>query len=369
MPFRVREATLATFSTCAVLASLTLLLGGCAGSRAVGRAGDHLLWSRDDRAYVALHDGAVVAEGDSVRFDEGRTMVAAGHVESVVHGELALVTITAGSLGAAARPERLLVSVMPQSTPHLGSVRVALPANGRGNLLVRCGGVAPHLPAEAPPYRSETLDARHLRLTRSGEAASSNGWSDTLDIVLFDDASDEEIALERGEVDVAVFWPGEGSRRARTDPRWRGFPLGVRAGSVLALTGPGDVAHAAPDSIHAGAFNAALFQNDLELLPSALGPSDYTWRGAPWIVRPDAGLPGSGIIWGWMTRTALMKKPSPAEEALHPHLALVDSSADSARSGIVPLFALRCPVLCAEPMRRWVDAVGADALASMVQCR
>src|SRR5512143_662401 len=184
VPFRVRAAAHATFSTCAVLASLTLLLGGCAGSRAVGRAGDRLLWAHDDRAYLAMHDGATIVEGDSVWFDEGRTMIAAGHVTSVLHGELALVTITAGSLGAAVRPERLLVSVMPRSTPHLGSVRVALPANGRGNLIVRCGGVLPHLPREAPAYRTDTLDARHLRLTRSGEAASSNGWPDTLNVVL-----------------------------------------------------------------------------------------------------------------------------------------------------------------------------------------
>ena len=384
VPFRVRAATLAAFSTCAVLASLTLFQGGCAGSRAMSQAGDRLLWARGNHAYVAMHDGATIVEGDSVWFGQGRSMIAAGHVTSVLHGELALVTITAGSLGAAAQPERLLVSVVSRSTVSFGSVRVALPANGRGNLIVRCSGVLPHLPREAPAYRIDTLDPRHLRFTRSGEAAGSNGWPDTLNVVLFDDASDEEIALERGDVDVAVFWPGEGSRRARTDPRWRGFALGVRAGSVLALTGPSDVPSAATDSLHAAEFNAALFEGDLQPLPSAqwkpfqsaVRPSDPQWQRFPGNVRIDATLPGSGVIREWMNRVGLMRGHIPSDEARLPNLKVIDWNPTPAPvpgaaplPGVEPLFAIRCPVLCSGPMSRWVDAVGADALASMVQCR
>src|SRR4029077_8015933 len=58
---------------------------------------------------------------------------------------------------------------------------------------------------------------------------------DTLLVRLYGESADEEIALERGELDVAVFWPGELSTRMREDPRWGGALLGLRAHGVIAV--------------------------------------------------------------------------------------------------------------------------------------
>jgi len=54
----------------------------------------------------------------------------------------------------------------------------------------------------------------------AGAASAAGVWPDTIHVHLFDEASDQEIALERGDIDAAVFWPAELSTRMRGDARW-----------------------------------------------------------------------------------------------------------------------------------------------------
>jgi len=133
-----------------------------------------------------------------------------------------------------------------------------------------------------PPgfYRRDIDSGRSLRLVRapsrdrpesetSTPVAARAPWPDTLSIRFFDDAADEEIALERGELDVAVFWPGELSSQVRDHPRWQGFEYGTRSRGVVAALwlggeAPGEIAEfaAAADSILAS-LNQDLFRGDL----------------------------------------------------------------------------------------------------------
>src|SRR5205814_1296313 len=81
---------------------------------------------------------------------------------------------------------------------------------------------------------SISLAENEYRFVRDPGAAATP-WPDTIMVGLFGETSDEEIALERGELDVAVFWPGEASARLRADPRWRGFGYGWRGQLVAGV--------------------------------------------------------------------------------------------------------------------------------------
>src|SRR5262249_42508998 len=127
----------------------------------------------------------------------------------------------------------------PHGSPVAGA-RVLPPPPGAPALL-RVGSRAPgrsanpfpcartELGLDAATHRIET-SGRALRVTRLPDAPASTSWPDTLLVQPFDDPADEEIALERGEIDVGGFWPGELSSHLREHPRWRD-PLVVSDGS------------------------------------------------------------------------------------------------------------------------------------------
>jgi hypothetical protein len=342
----------------AVLPAIAIALAASLASSAE-RPSPRVIWVRADRAYVALPEGARAEQGDSASFEDRGKRIAAGRVSEVVEGELAIVSVTSGSLARVKKLDRVRVLFAPPAIPARASLRIALPSNARDNLLFRCAEVVPGLPAGVPAYRTDRIDGRSLRLTREGPPAAAP-WPDTLLVLLFDDPSDEEIALERGDVDVAVFWPGELSRRVREDARWHGFPMGNRSRGVLALTGADGVAAVAPDSSEAVAINDALFRGDL-------GPrGSGTERGALQNVEVDESLPGSAGI------RSRIRKGAATTAVTMPgaRLTFVDAPMDTAASPtFYPLFRVRCPVVCAAPLRPLVNALGADAFADMPRCR
>lgn len=296
-----------------------------------------VLWARADHVYVALPDGGDAQEGDSVAFFDRGKPVASGRVASIVRGEMAVVALTSGSFDRVKKIDRVRVALTRPPFARGSSLRVALPGEGRGYLLFRCSKSATPLPRLPDGLRGYALregeaSERPLRLKPDPHVSPPAPWPDTLVILYFGNATDEEIALERGDVDVAVFWPGELSRRMREDSRWLGSPLGVRDRGILALLGAGEVASASPDSASAAAFNDEMFRGDLE------------WRGT----RSGSSLPA---------RTVLAR------------VAYVDAPSDSLPSrGFQPLFRLRCPVLSAPPARTIVERIGADVFANMPPC-
>jgi hypothetical protein len=349
------------------LAALAVAIGSPRPVPAAEPARARVLWAHADRVYVALAPGARAEQGDSARFEDRGKPVAGGHVSSVIHDEVAVVSLTSGSLERVKKLDRVRVSLSRPPVAARTSLRIALPSNDRDNLLFRCGEVVPRLPAEAPAYRTERVDGHLLRMTRDGPAAAGL-WPDTLLVFLFYDPRDEEIALERGDVDVAVFWPGELSRRVREDARWHGFLLGARSRGILALEGAEGVAGAAPDSAEAAVFNDALFRGDLALL-GVRGPGGgRPWGGIFWKIDVDRSLPGHDAIRGQIRKGVVTTSvPIPESPA---RLRYLDAPADTLPSSrFHPVFRVRCPVVCAVPLRPLVTALGADAFAEMPECR
>ena len=330
-----------------------------------------VIWIRGDRAYVAMPDSSSVEPGDAATFRERDRLLASGEVISVIRGEVALVQLRSGSLERVRKMERVRVALERPPLAPRTTLRIALPSAARGNLLFRCGDVTLRSPAE-PRYRVTALVPRTWRLLadstgRASSPASSRLWPDTLLVRLFDESADEEIALERGEVDVAVFWPGELSLHVREDARWRGYPVGTRARGVLAAVG--SVRPALFDSTGLAAFNEALFRGDLAPVafhageregaepPSARGLTD---------VDVDPSIPGRAAIRGWLARNA---GPTTGGAAPPTRLVYLDAPPDSLPTpDAAPLFAIGCPVVAASGLQRYVRALGPGVFADMAVC-
>jgi len=328
------------------------------------------LWGRGSHAYVALSDTSRAAEDDSVRFEDRRRLIAGGRIRSIVHGEMAIVSLTSGSLDRVQRPERIVVTTTRSAVVAPRSLRIALPADDRDNLLFRCSAVTPRLPPEAPRYRSEPVDQREVRLVREDGASHGAPWPDTLIVLLFRDPADEEIALERGDVDVAVFWPGELSRRLRNDARWSG-QFGITSRGVLALVGAEGMSDASPDTAWVSAFNEELFRGDLGL--RGLQPYQPWITSSLYRLEADPALPGREPIGQWLTRhsanpTVSVSLPRGAKPP-RARMAFVDAPSDTASAeGFIPLLQLRLPVLSGLAFGPVVRALGADALANLATC-
>lgn len=346
-------------ATCALIAMAGAGMSSCAASNA-----PRLLWAHSDHVYVALEPGDAASEGDSVRFEERGRPIASGRVAEVVRGEVALVSVPPESFDRVKRLDRVRVSFARAKRPRPPSMRVALPAGGRGNLLVSCAGPPglPVLPGDLRGYvlSDEEKRMRPLRLRPDPHSVPPEGWPDTLIVSYFESATDEEIALERGDVDVAVFWPGELSRRVREDARWKDPPLGPRSRGIVAITGA-DFAPAGLDSATAVAFNDELFRGDLEWTRVHLPPP----QGGPGRVEVDPALPGAGTIREWLARRA----GRGGSAGVAGRLAYVDGPRDAApRPSMQPLFLLRCPVACAPEWRPVIRRIGAGVFADMVPC-
>jgi hypothetical protein len=186
-------------------------------------------------------------------------------------------------------------------------------------------------------------------------------------VVAFDDAADQEIALERGDVDVAIFWPGELSTRMRNDARWGGAIMGIRGPDVLALVTAGALAADSligqPPEADLAKLNRSLFRGDL-LRFDAERP-----RFSPGTVRyqVDPAIPA----WRSMERILGSGPPTlPAVRVVH-----FPTGSDSIRwSGSFtsressPLFSIRCAVIATPETRNIVTAIGAGTLAELLHC-
>jgi hypothetical protein len=299
------------------------------------------IWIRGDHVYVALADTASVEEGDSVDFREREKLVATGEVAGVYRGEMALVRVISGSLARVRKLDRLRLTFQRPSLPPLASFRMGVPSARRKILLFSCDHPSPGIPPGSS-YRASDVGAHAWRLVRDPSGISSSAWPETLLVSLFDEAADEEIAIERGELDAAVFWPGELSSRMRGDPLWRGYPSGTRARGVVGMAVTGDPS-APLDTSAVSALNQHLFRGDL----------------APWAKGREGVTP----------RNPEVPTSRPLLDAVETRLIYLDvppDSVDLARA--TPLFTIRCPVVVGAANRRRVLAMGPDALADLLEC-
>jgi hypothetical protein len=216
------------------------------------------------------------------------------------------------------------------------------------------------------------MTVRSFILERDRSDPATAQWPDTLLVRLFDEATDEEIGLMRGELDVAVFWPGELSTQMREDPKWKDFAYGARPRSVLSASLSRDAPEGgfvAADTTALLTLNDQIFRGDL--LPwdpstgHALDARDpRPVRGASHRFEVDRSLPG------WQALERALRRagaPSPNASSYAVRVALLGAQA-TPPDPVGLTFAIRCPVVSAPGLRDYVRSLGADAFAGMVDC-
>lgn len=350
---------------------LVVALAGCAASMTQT---PRVVWVTGDRAYVAFRDSTAFEPGDRLSFQRRGRTVATGTVSRVDRGEMAQVTLSSGSLGGESEFGR--TTIAPDRSVLAGSLlRIGLPASARGTLFFRCRfvGLNPQWPEGL--YRAGFVEERAREYLRDSSASAVAPWPDTLRFRFYDVAADEEIALERGELDVAIFWPGELSNHMRESPRWRDRLSGTRSRGAVTLTwtegAPSDsFPLAVATSQVFSALNRDLFRGDL--LP-LFARTDSAGSPQPLVVprfEVDPRCPGRGEI----QRSIDRLQPSSGTRglagvsfgALRTPIAGTFEMNASMRS--TTLFGIRCPIVCRPELRRTVAALGPDKLADLIDC-
>jgi hypothetical protein len=186
-----------------------------------------------------------------------------------------------------------------------------------------------------------------------------------------DESSDAEIALARGELDVAVFWPGEPSTHLRAGHP--GVLHGTRSRGVLVAKPLAGARLASPERTILALMNDALLGGDLAAWPAPWASADTMLAGAP---PPrfavDAALPGRRAIEHFLNRGAgvpLSQRPTIEIDLLDLPLAPADAlAAHLDGRGVIPVFTMRCAIACRPGLESWVRTRGADALADLLDC-
>jgi hypothetical protein len=352
------------------LAVWVLALAGCAAPMTQT---PRVVWQSGDRAYVALRDSTSLTAGDRVRFQLGDQTVAAGTVAQVVRGEMAQVELTSGSLGG--ERELAKVGVVVERAPFVppSVLRIGLPSSARGTPFFKCRhvGVQPQWPDHA--YETYSPSSRVTRFIRNPATAAETHWPDTLLVRLYDEVADEEIAIERGELDVAVFWPGELSSHMRASPRWGNPLMGIRSPGKVALVWS-DTSSVDPFSVQRekfsvfAALNRDLFHGDLLSLPAGVTMDS----AGVTIVRPrfqvDPILPGRAELQRYIDQ----HEPAPWSGFVRIQYSTLFTSPSGIFSGEgvtgTYLYAIRCPIVCRPGLRAYLAALGADQLANLIDC-
>ena len=336
------------------------------------------LWVRGDRVYVAAADSTPIVAGMHVRFVERDRERARGEVMAVLDGSLGSVRITQGSLGPETALERLGVWIEAPSRERVATLRVGLPAAGRVSLAFPCERARLDPTALPRPYRLDTLATDAFRLVHADSSVTASPWPDTLLVRRYGERADQEIALERGELDVAVFWPGEPSARMRGG-RWGGDALlGLRArGALVAIGRTGRPEQAAGLAADMAALDSEMFGGDLlpwsaldslasahDSLATPTGPGRYT---------VDASLPGHRTLALFLNRRvgAALRRDDRTVRVAYLDLSLAERELRAAEwqaDGITPCFAIRCPVFSSPARGADIRQLGPDAFANLVGC-
>jgi len=320
------------------------------------RLAAEVIWVHAGQAYVAAHDSLPLEEGDLLTFSSGKKVVAAGVVASIQDHVLAVARLTSGSLDRVKKLDRLTVAAERPPLRPLPVLRVGFPT--RSSLLFKCEGWSVTAPAPV----------------RDSSGTRSDLWPDSLQVHLFDDSTDEEIALERGELDVAVFWPGEGSTAMRDGSKGRALLYGSRSHGILAVLPPRTERGAAlsnSDSSSAAALNEIAFRGDLAPLDPRTGriASDRlpaAARGDARRFEVDHSCPG------WQTIERLVNSGRASDPGNEPLPLTVTCPGEEPKyidrdTGRI-LFSIRCPIVCAPGLRSYVRALGPDTIVDMVHC-
>ena len=362
----------ATVAARTLAAVLILLSGwvGLAGAESGTAIDAKVVWANAGRAYVASVTPLPLRTGDLLTFLDGKKVAASGKVSDVLDGTLAIARLTSGTLSPGKKLEKLrILSERPRLRP-VDVLRIGIPA--RSNSLFACGTPSVRSPLPRAAFRGEAMTVRSFILERDRSDPTTAQWPDTLLVRLFDEATDEEIGLMRGELDVAVFWPGELSTQMREDPKWKDFAYGARPRAVLSATLSRDAPEGgfvSADTTALLTLNDEVFRGDLEPWDAAAGHAldrldPGPKRGASHRFEVDRSLPGWQVLERALRRAGT---PSANASSYMVHVALMGAQ-DTPPDPIGLTFAVRCPVVSAPSLRDYVRTLGPDAFAGMVDC-
>jgi hypothetical protein len=379
------------------------------------------VWARGASAYVDAGDSAA-APGDRIVFMSHGKTIAEATVTRVDPGGLALVTLTVGSLAKQRRLDRVRVFIEKHPPFAPTSLTIGCPAPGKRRALLGCAAEPP--PANPPPagYRLRSQNATSYRLER--DPGPPSRWPDTLTVRWFEDPADEGIAFDRGEIDVALFWPGELLASTREQPRWQGTRLGARLHGVIVAFAAGSCGPSPPSSRAPSAADTAMiaglsgyFRGDVvpwavahadsgrpalgrDALPRLVADVDPECEGlvsaARYLNRTSGAQAAGGClrltylgaarrapdslalaIAGYVRSAAfapdLKARADSLERAIRGRAAdaaplTATEAATALRNalGVVQLWTIRCPVVGAPDLRAYLDRLGADAFADLI---
>jgi len=346
----------------------------------------HIVWTQGNRIYLAAPDSLRLEPGTMLTFQDKKKTVATGEVLNVFEQTFVVANLTSGSFKKIKHPDRLAVVAEPKPPKAPPKLRIGYPSSNQDTLFFACDSVGIDLPAAG---FGALRSSDHLyQLTRNAEVPDTAFWPDTLIVRFFDDPADEEIALERNEIDAAVFWPGEPSMHIRDKLRWGGEPSGLRqrgivAALFLAFHTTVDSLTTATTTRRIGSkLNDDLFRGDLAPCGTSVVDTTSAIRDLPIRFDVDSRLPGHDELQKVLDRAWKTNAVAKATDPVR--ITYLDMPLDSLRtplsvSGITDkpikisaalcLFQIRCPILCSPASRSAVEAIGPENIVSLLRCR
>ena len=349
---------------CLVAVALAALLLG--GANFATAAPLRVIWSRGTLVYLEALDSDAFGLGDSLAFALPGERLARGTVVRSDPGRLVEAELFEGTLPLERATDGMIsIAVSRAITKHVAKFAVGLPSPARSSPLFACGSGSLREATLPLCYRVASSGRKRFTLVRDSLCGEQPG-PDTLLVVWFDHVSDQEIALERGELDAAAFWPGELSTHMREQTRWQSYALGIRLSGLLvarAVTGLPpryDVPRTptAADTAALGDLRANRFRQELAAIPPP-GPSAS--HGELAFAPPPRNALRSRIL-GFETDPACTAEAPFWQRGATPanrrqagpglvvkYVEAADPTPAFATPGVVGVFHIFCPVLFQAP--------------------
>ena len=348
-----------------LLAVALVLVAQEAGAERLVLASAKLVWTQGARAYIASADSLPLQPGSLLEFRYRREVVATGEVEAVYEDQL-VAAMVSGSFRKVKHLEQVEITALPFRPPS--RIRVGYPAAGRTCLLFNFTHLTPDTTLLGGAFRPESLAVSLFRFVRTSEPPVAAAWPDTLWIRLYSEATDEEIALERGDIDVAVFWPGEASAHIRDAMGWTGPPYGWRSGLLLAATAQRPLGSGlfADENRALDRLNKDVFDGDLVTLSrDSQGISDAPEPRGRFEVAAE--IPGKEVM-ERVLRDAMGDRPTNRWDGtvrleIRP---VAKTELTPYRQGC--WIGLGCPAISSQRSRQYVARLDANALANLFLC-
>lgn len=331
-----------------------------------------VLWWRGDHVYAAALDSTAVAPGTRLTILDRRRQVATAEVSGLFDRVIIAARLMSGSLERVKKPERLRVLAEAPVLPTAAVLRVGYLRAPRSTVFYACGRVRLSESGRGIYRVADSTDVAYRLVRREGFSRVGVPWPDTLVTRLFDDVPDMEIALERGDLEAAVFWPGEASAHIREAMRWDGALAGVRSRGTVTISAGSD--SAALDSMarsptlqsDLARLNREFFRGDLLFLEAATRAGDSRGGTVGRIVYVPRG-PYSGEIERFLNRDLNSNQPRPGAGVVS-----IEYRDEPPGAGDSPfrrsVFAIRCPVIATPGFRATIAALGPDALVNLFDC-